>query len=88
MTAPAPDTSSNQQQEQFFLDPGNPFMAEYPAGLTTRAVNTPGGQRLAVTLRVGSATVTAFLAKDDVARWRDQLGAEHGRMNGLLLPGS
>lgn len=68
------------------FDTGNQLLTDGPAQLVTAPVPTPGGQRLALTVRTGSTTVTVFLAKDDVANWRDQLAAEHGKMTGLILP--
>lgn len=68
------------------FDVGNILLSDGPAQLTTAPVSTPGGQRLAVTVRTGSTTVTVFLAKDDVKNWRDQLSTEHGKMTGLIIP--
>jgi hypothetical protein len=89
MTAPtdSPDAPAPQQMQVPITDPGNPFIGEYPAMLSAQPVPTPGGQRLAVTMRVGSGTLTALLAKDDAERWRDVLSQETARMNGLILPG-
>lgn len=68
------------------VDTGNQLLSDGPAQLTTAIMDTPAGQRLALTLRTGSTTVTVFLVKDDVGTWRDQLASEHGKMNGLILP--
>jgi len=70
------------------FDTGNQLLTDGPAQLVTAPLDTPVGQRLALTVRTGSTTVTVFLAKDDVARWRDQIAKEHGKMTGLILPPS
>ena len=44
------------------FDTGNTLLGEQPAQLVTAAVQTPAGQRLALTVRTPSATVTVFLA--------------------------
>jgi hypothetical protein len=79
VSQPAPD------QVQPF-DMGNILLGEAPAQLVTQIVNTPGGQRLALTVRTPSTTLTVFLAKDDANRWLSQLQTETGRMSGLILP--
>jgi hypothetical protein len=70
------------------VDPLNPFIGEYPAHLVNDVYNGPIGQRLIMTMRVGNATVTAMLAKDDAIKWRDQITEYIGKMNGLILPPS
>lgn len=70
------------------FDMGNRYISEVPAECTTGLVKTPGGQRMALTIRTTSATVTVFLAKDVAERWRDQISAEISAMSGLILPGS
>jgi hypothetical protein len=70
------------------FDMGNRLVSEVPAELTTALVNTPGGQRMALTLRTTSATVTVFLTKDVGEVWRDQIAAALSSMSGLILPGA
>lgn len=71
------------------FDQGHPFTGnELPAQLVTEVVTTTGGQRLALTIRIPNTTVSVLLAKDDVARWADQIRAAGAQMNGLILPPS
>lgn len=79
-------TPNGQAPAAPVFDTGNQLLSDGPAQLVTAPMDTPGGQRLAFTVRTGSTTVTVFLAKDDVGRWRDQLATEHGKMTGLILP--
>lgn len=72
--------------EQGF-DLGNRYLSEVPSELTTTKVRTPQGQRLAVTLRTTSATVTVFIDRATVRAWSDHLSTEHGGMTDLILPG-
>jgi hypothetical protein len=68
------------------FDAGNRLLDEVPAELTTTIMNGPGGQRLAVTVRTPSTTVTVLLAKDWAERWRDQIASAIASMSGLILP--
>lgn len=68
------------------LDPGNPILAEAQAILSCTPVNGPGGQRLAMTIRTATTTLTIFLAKDDAGRWRDTMSDGIAKMNGLIVP--
>lgn len=67
------------------VDTGNHLLAEGPAQLTTTLVDTPTGQRLALTIRTPSATVTVFLGGADAKEWAVQLAADAGRMSGAGL---
>ena len=81
-----PETSQQVAQGSW-RDPNHPFVGEVPAFLVTEVVPTPGGQRLALAVRVPNTTVSVLLAKDDALRWADQIRAEVAKMNGLILPG-
>lgn len=69
------------------IDTGNPLLNEVQAMLQATPVNTPRGQRLALTVRTGSTTLTVLLAKDDAGRWRDVISEGVGKMTGLIIPG-
>ena len=75
MTAPAPPP----------FDAGNQLLAETPAQLTTATVDTPAGQRLAVTIRTASTTQTVFLQGADAKTWAAQLTREASAMSGSGL---
>jgi len=68
------------------VDPGNELLNEVPAQLTTGLVPTPGGQRLVLTIRTATTTLTVFLAKEYAENWRDIIVKDVSRMNGLILP--
>jgi hypothetical protein len=76
-------------------DPGNQLLCEQPAQLTTSLVLTPVGQRLAVTIRTTSATITVFLRGKDAKAWAAQLTRDAAGMsdaglitgNGRIDPG-
>ena len=70
------------------LDTGNQLLGETPANLTTAVVNTPAGQRMALTVRTASTTLTLFLAKDDAGIWGEQIKAAASGMSGLILAGA
>lgn len=67
-------------------DMGNHLLLPGPAVLTTSPVSLEGlGQRLLVTIRTGSATLTVFLAAEDVEMWAKQLTRDEARMGGSKL---
>lgn len=67
-------------------DPGNPFLAEGPAALLTTNVHFPGqGQRMIVTIRTSSATVSAFADKETALKWAKQIKADAEKMSGSGL---
>jgi len=68
------------------VDPGNHLLSEVPATFSCTPVNGPGGQRLALTIRTQSTTLTVLLVKDDAKRWRDVMTEAIGKMSGLIVP--
>ena len=76
--------NGNGQRTPF--DTGNPLLDEVPAELTTAVMNGPAGQKVAVTVRTASTTLTLLLPKDTAEKWRDQLSTTIGSMSGLILP--
>jgi hypothetical protein len=70
------------------MDPGNRYISEVPAELTSAVANTPNGQRVMLTIRTTSATVTVFLDKQTAERWRDMISNEANTLSGLILPGT
>ena len=69
------------------FDPGNQFLSIGDSSLTTSPQQTPIGQRLCVTVRTNSTTLTVFLAPDEIDQWVEVLRHGKGQMNGLILPG-
>lgn len=67
------------------FDTGNPLLAEAPAQLSTTLLTTPTGQRLAMTVRTPSATVTVLLAGADAKTWAAQLTGASASMSGSGL---
>jgi hypothetical protein len=71
------------------FDTGNPLLGEQPAQMATALVQTPAGQRLALTVRTPSATVTVFLTGPDARAWAARLTADSASMSvtGLVVAG-
>lgn len=70
------------------FDTSNTLLGEQPAQLTTAIVTAPTGQqRLALTVRTPSATVTVFLAGQDARAWAARLTTDAGAMSvaGLVV---
>lgn len=72
------------------FDQGNQLLAEVPAQLSTALVDTPKGQRLALTIRTPSATQTVFLGGPDAKAWAAQLTRDAAAMSssGLVIAGA
>jgi len=80
MTTPQPATP---------FDQGNPLLGETPAQMTTVLIDTPSGQRLALTVRTPSTTVTVLLAGKDAQEWARALtkAADTMSSSGLIVAG-
>lgn len=72
------------------FDPGNPLLGEAPAQLTTSLVPTAVGQRMALTVRTQSTTVTVFLSQEDARAWGRAVLAAAAPMSasGLVVAGN
>jgi hypothetical protein len=77
MTTPAPPP----------VDTGNQLLAETPTQCTTALLQTPAGQRLALTIRTPSTTLTVLLSKADAATWAGNIAATAKAMSssGLIV---
>ena len=73
--------------EQPPVDTGNPLLSETPAALSTALVQTPQGQRLALTIRTASTTLTVLLGAMDARTWAGQFKAVADQMSasGLIV---
>lgn len=69
------------------VDPGNQLLAEVPALFTTAVLNTPNGQRMALTIRTASTTLTVMLQGPDARNWAKQFTATAESMSvaGLVV---
>ena len=78
MTMPQPDMP---------VDQGNPLLGETPARLSLTLVETPQGQRLAVTIRTPSTTLTILLNSADAKTWAGLLSGAAAQMSasGLIV---
>lgn len=91
MTQPLPPGLGPQQPAQPPpIDIGNQLLSEGPAQLTCSLVPTPAGQRMALTIRTSSATVTVLLSQDDARNWGRNVLATANQMSksGLVVAGS
>ena len=66
-------------------DLGNQLLAEGPAQLSTALVDTPLGQRLVMTVRTTSATVSVQLGGQDAKAWAAQMTRDSAAMSGSGL---
>lgn len=72
------------------FDAANDLLAETPAYIDGAIVQMPQGQRLALTFRTSSATLTVMLTKADGAAWAKLIADSAAQMSGsglLVSPG-
>ena len=67
------------------FDAGNTLLGESPAQITTALLDTPAGQRLVLTVRTPSTTVTVLLNKEDGQSWGRSVLATVNQMSGAGL---
>lgn len=60
---------------------GNKLLGELPAQLTTDVITTAAGQRLVLTVRTPTTTLTVFLRGADAKAWAHQLSSEAAVMS-------
>lgn len=75
MTTPAPQP----------FDPANQLLSETPAQLNIAVMDTPAGQRLVMTVRTASTTVTVLLQGADAKSWAAQMTRAATAMSGTGL---
>jgi len=68
------------------MDAGNPYIAEYPGAMTLGKLMTPAGDRLALTIRCGPATVTVLLPREAAKQWAAQINQAADNMSRLIVP--
>lgn len=69
------------------VDTGNQLLAEVPAQIVTAVLSTPQGQRLALTIRTATTTLTVMLQGPDARNWARQFtaAAESMSVSGLVV---
>ena len=67
------------------VDPGNHLLAELPAQMMTALMQTPGGQRMALTIRTPTTTLTVLLQQGDARTWATNINATASQMSGAGL---
>lgn len=69
------------------VDQGNQLLAEGPSQITTALIPTPAGQRMVLTVRTASATVTVLLGKQDAETWAANIAGAAAKMSvsGLVV---
>jgi hypothetical protein len=69
------------------FDTANGLLADHGAQATCSVVPTSAGQRLALTVRTPSTTLTVFLAKQDAENWAQMISQAALNLSGLIVPG-
>jgi len=67
------------------VDPGNPLLSEQPAIMVLGKVATPTGERMTLTIRTTSATLTVMLDGKAAQQWAAQLTRMADRMSAAGL---
>jgi hypothetical protein len=75
-----------QPNEMPAADPGNPFLAPGPVGLTSAVVEINGQQLLMLTMRTSSGTLTGFLPSKAMAdQWIKVIEDGKSKMSSLVI---
>ena len=71
------------------VDAANGLLSEVPAQFTTALMQTPHGQRLALTIRTASTTLTVLLGAADARSWAGHITGAADQMSsaGLIVAG-
>lgn len=73
-------------ESQHPFDQSNALLSEVPAQLQTAIMTSQDGtQRLAVTVRTASVSVTVFLKKGDGENWGANITGAAGKMSSLEI---
>lgn len=69
------------------VDVANSLLGETPAQMTAGQIQTAAGQRMALTIRTPSTTLTVLLGEADAKAWAAGLTAAAGQMSksGLII---
>lgn len=70
------------------FDAANSLLADHGAQATCSVVGTSAGQRLALTIRTPSTTLTVFLQKQDAEQWAQMIAQAALNVSGLIVPGT
>lgn len=72
------------------FDQGNGLLAETPAQMSTALIQAPGGQRMVLTVRTASTTMTVLLSREDARLWGRNITATADQMSaaGLVVAGA
>ena len=72
------------------FDQGNGLLAETPAQMQTALIDTPAGQRMVLTIRTASTTLTVLLSAADAKQWGSNLVGTAAKMSasGLVVAGA
>lgn len=90
---PANGAAASAQQALPPVDTGNPHIAPMAASLSVSNVKLSGpeikdgGDRVLATIRVGPATVTVFLGREDAEKWSAMLGQGARQCSPIIIPG-
>jgi hypothetical protein len=67
------------------FDAANELLAEVPANLMLSMIQTPPGQRMTLTIRTATTTLTVVLTKEKAAEWGQLISGQAGLMTGSGL---
>ncbi len=69
------------------VDQCNQLLGEVPSVMSTALIETPAGQRMALTIRTASTTLTVLLNDADAMEWASNLSSTAAKMSaaGLIV---
>jgi len=84
MTQPIPE-----QAIPPLVDPGNPFIGQYPAQLQLGIGQGPDGQpKMIMSIRCGPASLAVLLTREQAKQWGREIVDNADKVSPLMIPGN
>lgn len=83
MTTPIPQ----QPPQPPPYDLGNTLLSETEAQITCALIDTTTGQRMVLTVRTDSTTLSVLLSREDARKWAAVIKGVGDQMSGLVVAG-
>jgi hypothetical protein len=70
------------------VDPGNPFIGQYPAQLQLGIGQGPQGPAMIMSIRCGPASLAVLLTREQAKQWGREIVDNADKVSPLMIPGN
>jgi hypothetical protein len=71
------------------VDPGNPYIGQYPAALQLGIGQGPDGQpKMIMSIRCGPASLAVLLTREQAKQWGREIVDNADKVSSLMIPGN